>query len=145
MRAAHKYYSDKGVREICHAAKEMDPQAISVMAQELKGLIKDKNALLIPIPSHCGYATYTLEIVKQMGVPFIDILKCRKRESLYKQKLKGIKTSVEDLGFYTIDIIPTNKNIYFIDNVYATGLTAKAAQEIFSKGEVVVYAYDETI
>ena len=145
MKAAHKYYSEKGVREICHAVKELDPRAISIVAEELKKLINDKNALLVPIPSHCGYATYTLEIVKQMGYQYIDVLKCRVREPLYNLKKQNKNVSIEDLGFYTIDIIPTNKNVYFIDNVYATGLTARAAQSIFSKGEIVVYAYDETL
>lgn len=80
-----------------------------------------------------------------MGYQYMDVLKCRVREPLYNLKKQNKNVNLEDLGFYTIDIIPTNKNVYFIDNVYASGLTARAANSVFSKGEIVVYAYDETL
>lgn len=142
MIAAHRYYSDSGVRQICHLAKQGCSSAVNMMALELSLLINDDNALLVPIPSHYGYSTYTLEIVKRSGLPYADILRCQPHESVYSMKKSGV-TDIR-LKMFASNI-PEGKNIYLVDNVYGTGATARAAMDALGvECEVVVYAYDET-
>jgi len=141
--AINRYYSNNN-REIAHQLKQSDASAIQQAAASIRSIIASwHNVALVPVPSHLGYATYTLELAKAIGIGEIyDVLRCNQRETLYEQKLRGEHISPSSLGFYSIGSIPEDKNIVFVDNVVATGTTAIACFEALSRGVIVPFAVD---
>lgn len=63
------YYSVPGLRDLCHAVKSRDDDALTESAEWLSDVV-DKYDLegysIIPIPNHSGRAEYTLEILKRL-------------------------------------------------------------------------------
>jgi len=131
---------------IAHKVKDGDKQAIRVAARSMRSVLHSwENVALVPVPSHQGYATYTLELARAIGKGRIfDILKCQERETLYSRKQRGEQVTAESLGFYTVGRIPEHMHIVFIDNVVATGTTAKAARAAVGRGAMVAFAVDTT-
>ena len=125
------YYTG-GYRELCHAVKERNERAI-IEAAKLLATITPANAVIVPIPNHEGYATYTkhiaLEISKINGCKVLDLLFSDKRDTLYNSKLKGSKIA---LNFQTKSTTP-NGNIILIDNVIDTATTYNAACNAMKK------------
>lgn len=139
----HNYYKDDGVREICHAVKECDWYAIQIMAEYFINLgVVSHESIIVPAPQHEGYAIYTKQIADIVArvtqAKVCDILRCQPHEMLYKQKLKG-KVVVPE--FYVTDSITEDKDIWFLDNVIATGATFYGANKLFGgKMKPLVYA-----
>lgn len=149
----HSYYSDPGIREVCHAVKQstdLDARqaAINSMADYFSNLgVFDSSCILIPAPQHSGNAEYTKtisEIVsKRTGATMLDIVKCQPHEPLYNQKYKGNK--VLDLDLYLAGKVPEGKKIILIDNVISTGETVFKISNLLKKPVIpVVYAIDDT-
>ena len=136
------YYHGRN-RQLSHEIKRGDMGAITLAAWEMAEWIEDwSNVALVPIPSHRGKATYTLHLAKAIGKGEVfDILRCRERETLYSRKHAGKRTTAFDLGFYAIGKIPADKRIVFVDNVVATGTTAKAAVYAVGPGTVLSFSY----
>ena len=64
------------------------------------------------------------------------------RESRFKAKQTGRKgLNSDQLGLRTKGEIPASKTPVIVDNVVATGTTAKAAVQALGKGVVLGYAY----
>lgn len=126
-----------------HAMKNGERWAIFKAATEIAKYIPT-NAVLIPIPSHTGRATYTLELAQRIArttdAQVLDALKCEPREMLYKLKKQGKKPTPRQMGFYLVHSIPENKRVIILDNVVATGTTAAAAVQAVGKGIVFAYA-----
>lgn len=146
MKSKHEY-SD--VRSVCHLIKEgrADQELKKLVASDVSGLIADKDAVVIPIPSHVGFATYTLNIASLAGFNVIDCIECEPHESLYERKKRGEHVEPKDLRFRLKEDAPDlkGKKVYLFDLVYATGTTARAARALFSfPTEVVVFAKDST-
>ena len=130
------YYNTTGVREICHKVKKSDISAISsYLSRSLPS-----SSILIPAPSHIGYATYTLEICKEIrrrkGNKIADILKRIPSESLYEMKLKG-KGYVEMHLTENVE----NGDYLFVDNVISTGLTFNTAKTLIPNLLPLVFAH----
>ena len=134
-------YRKDGRCETAHAMKEGANWAIHRAAAEMVQYIPT-NAVLVPMPSHTGKATYTLELCKRIAretaAEVCDYLKGTPRETLYNLKKQGRHILPAKLGFYLSQPLPANKRIIIIDNVVATGTTAAAVRAI---GGGVVFAY----
>jgi predicted amidophosphoribosyltransferase len=141
------YYRTPGVRNICHAVKHNSPAAIKTIAEYLTEQADIKSHdIIVPVPQHTGRATYNRSIADiistRTGAKTADILRCKPRETLYKQKLRQSEQLHTD--FYLADEIPTGK-IYIIDNVIATGQTIFDISELLKTSFIpLVFAVDET-
>lgn len=141
------YYNTPGVREVCHAVKQNNSYAVRVIAEYLTEQADIKtHDILIPVPQHTGRATYNKAIADiiatRTGANIFDVLRCKPRETLYKQKLRQSEQLHTD--FYLADEIPTGK-IYIIDNVIATGQTIFDILELLKTSFIpLVFAIDET-
>lgn len=136
-------YRKEGRSETAHAMKNGEKWAIWKAAAEMVKYIP-KNAVLIPMPSHTGKATYTKElcrvIARETAAEVRDILKGKERETLYNLKKQGRHILPKKLGFYVTEEPPTGKHLIIIDNVVATGTTAAAAVRAIGGGIVFAYA-----
>ena len=138
----HEYYTGDA-REICHAAKEGDLEAIMRMAREMSRYVSPGDTL-VPIPSHTGRATMTLELAKQIawnsGARVEDVLTGNSRKSLYDLKREGV--SIPE-GFFGLRLVrPVEGRIWLVDNVVATGSTAREALKLLPGARVLAYAMD---
>lgn len=143
-----RYYATGNYRashrnETAHAMKNGERWAIFKAAAEMVKYIPT-NAVLVPMPSHTGRATYTLDlcrqIAKETAAEVRDILRGSERETLYTLKKQGRHILPKKLGFYTTEPAPTDKRVLIIDNVVATGTTATAAVRAIGGGIVFAYA-----
>lgn len=143
----NSYYNTPGVRDICHAVKQNSTAAIKTIAEYLTEQDDIKtHDILIPVPQHTGRAIYNKAIADiiatRTGADICDVLRCKPRETLYKQKLRQSEQLHTD--FYLADEIPTGK-IYIIDNVIATGKTIFDICELLNTSFIpLVFAVDET-
>ena len=114
-------------RSECHKVKVGNKDSIEMTAHLLSKYICE-NDVLVPMPSHYGYATYTKEIatiISQIkGSPVEDCLRCVPHNILYQAKKSGEKINIEMFSLY----VPFG-NIILIDNVIDTGLTMDCAME----------------
>lgn len=147
MLYASKY---EDVRMFCHHIKNGRAKWETKMyvAQKLRPLIEESNAIIVPVPSHIGYATYTKQIAEMTGLEVLDCIRCFPHEALYDRKKRGEIVRPEELQFY-LDATVTvpERPIYIFDLVSATGVTAKAAQRLFKdrRTEMLVFAYDDKV
>lgn len=139
---AHPY---EEVRELCHAVKgcrHSNTPAIIRAAMLLVEAI-DCPTVLVPVPSHTGFATdmfalagvVCVEAAKR-GVPceVADVLACRPHPSLCEEKHKEGGGHPEDIrivmyqmgGEKSMERL-AGKYVLLVDNVVDTGKTARAA------------------
>lgn len=128
-------------RELCHGVKAGNARAITDAASLLSQIVPT-DATLVPIPSHYGRATYTLEIAngisKIVGCHIDDCIVGEERRPLYELKKKGIATKLNfRLMHYPIG------NIYLIDNCIDTGTTRLAATSLL--GDIPMITISKTI
>ena len=120
-------------RDICHKVKT----SYRPFLREAAGMMADlltlpSDGVLIPMPSHLGYATDTLDLCRELssltGLPVMDILHGDMRESIHNLKsLTGeIPTNIS-LGFRLTRDVPSGLSPLVVDNVIGTGFTMKAA------------------
>ena len=126
-------------RELCHRVKTGErssfQEAAHLMAERIPFLL---TSVLIPMPSHLGYATDTLRLCDEIsiltGVPVINALRGNERESMYYLKRNGIEVPDPSFfGFYLVRDIPAELTPVIVDNVIATGQTMKAAIAAFTR------------
>ena len=145
----HNYYDDPGVRELCHAVKDRNPNAIRTMAMEFaQSGVVDENSIIIPAPQHEGYAIYTKEIADILsqltGAKVLDILRCVPHRPLYEQKSQLGKFNPPTM--YIVGEIEYAEDMYFLDNVLATGTTFNQANRLFNNQlKPLIYAKDVSI
>lgn len=134
-------YRKKAHNDLAKEMKQGNSLAIAIAAAEMERYIPE-NAVLVPMPSHKGFATYTLELAQRIAelknAEICDTLKGSPRKSLYQLKKEGRNPHKTRFGFYLTEGIPSGKKIIIIDNVVATGATATAAAT--AVGECVVLA-----
>lgn len=120
-------------RDICHKVKT----SYRPFLREAAGMMADlltlpSDGVLIPMPSHLGYATDTLDLCKELssltGLPVMDILHGDMRESIHNLKsLTGEIPTDISLGFRLTREVPSGLRPLVVDNVIGTGFTMKAA------------------
>ena len=140
-----RYYD--GINQwVAHKLKDGDHDTIDYAARQIAKLLP-LDAILVPIPGHHGRAIETLQLAKAISsythLPFVDVLRCRERESQYEAKKRGQTLSAEYMGFYKQKNLPTNRPPYIIDNVVDTGTTAKAAIKALGGGIVFSFAMND--
>lgn len=138
------YYQNIELNTLAKKIKDGDGIAIRRAAEKMSPLVK-KDDILVPVPSHNGRAEYTLTLSGQIaaltGAVVKDVLAGEKRESSYLLKKKGIMLQVGDLGFRLIGDKPEG-HVLVVDNVIASGNTAKAAVDVISDATVLALAED---
>ena len=123
-------------RDICHKVKT----SYHPFVREAAGLMADlltlpSDGVLIPMPSHLGYATDTLDLCKELssltGLPVLDILHGDMRESVHKLKsLTGEIPADFCLGLRLTRDVPAGLRPLVVDNVIGTGFTMKTVLAI---------------
>jgi predicted amidophosphoribosyltransferase len=145
---ATDYYKDFGARDISHAIKNNDQDAIQRAAKIMAPLVP-KYYILIPVPGHTGIPLSTKKlchaISKITGNIVCDIIRGKKRPSWHFLKKRGLLLTDEDFGFMVMDEVPKDLNILFVDNVYATGTTFRALRKLIPSAKILVYAIDKTL
>ncbi len=146
---ANGYYETPGVRDICHALKERKGKndyndALDEVATYLKSLnIVKEGDCLVPVPQHTGKAEYTLDLAERLafstGATVLDIVGRIPSETWYSEKKRG--SSETPCFFLKSSNIPSEKRLFFLDNVLSTGMTYRKVSELFQKELIpLVYA-----
>ena len=118
--------------------------AINEAADLMAPMVPD-NAVLVPVPSHEGYATDMLLLANAIGVrtnsEVADVLKSAPRDSQYDHKINtGKPFTAEELGIHMEGELPEGKFPVVIDNVVNTGNTAEACVQALGGGLVLSLA-----
>ena len=120
------YYEVKGLRELCHAVKRREKEAMYEAAASLSDLIDEYNLNgyhIIPIPNHSGYAEYTLEILNYLkrlrNIKVSDSLLSSAHATQYDTKKSGSTLSIDNYSFKLSRSVLQNKTVLF-DNVIGT-------------------------
>ncbi|MCJ8274836.1 MAG: hypothetical protein MJK04_36220 [Psychrosphaera sp.] len=142
------YYGTKGARELVHRVKNNDVEAIAIMARAMAVVAIERlpaGSVLIPVPSHSGHATNTLQLAEQISLltafPVRDIVKGQEREPWYTLKHQGVMAvTAEYFGFYLVGNTSFH-TLVLIDSVFDTGRTTNAILEQMHKQVItIVYA-----
>lgn len=149
--AAAGIYDEGDYRELAHRMKDGDPSAIEEAARRMSKIVLP-NSVLVPVPSHTGRSTYTKDLAEAIsrmsGCHVVDALEGLRRESLYSQKKAGVKPSVESLGLRIrngVSLPSDGSPILFVDNVVATGTTARACRSAAGSGSMLSLAVDPRV
>ena len=133
-------------QQVANLIKEKNPEAINIAAAQMAPLVA-KNAVLVPMPPHTGIVTeetdtYVLaqRISELTGRPVVVALEGKERMRRKEAKDSNVTLEAEDLGFRVAEELPEGTVPYFIDNVIASGVTAKAAHDAFGRGISLAYA-----
>ena len=135
-------------REICHKVKTSYHPFVRKAASMMAALLTlPSDGVLIPMPSHLGYATDTLDLCEELssmtGLPVMDILRGDMRESLYNLKsLTGEIPADVHLGFRLTRDLPVGLRPLVVDNVIGTGFTMKSALALIPDGVPCTLAVD---
>ena len=105
------------------------------------------SSVLFPMPSHLGFATDTLGICNEIssltGIPVVNALRGKERESMYHLKQNGIVIPDPSFfGFHLVVDIPADLTPVIVDNVIATGLTMNAALGVVQSATPCLLAHD---
>lgn len=142
--ACRDYLWDSGAMETSHGIKDGSQKAITEAANTMAWRVGTLMTL-VPVPSRNGYAEQTLalarEIQRMTGCRVADILKGKKRESLYELKKRNpeFRPDRDFFGFHT-EYEGSRFGMVLLDNVYDTGATALAAAEATGIDRILVYA-----
>lgn len=115
-------------RQLCHGVKNGNISAI-IDAAALLASITPEDSTIIPIPSHYGRPTYTMDIAMHIAkIKNCVVDTCivgNERKRLYDLKKDNLPI---DLNFY-ITHRPKG-NLFLLDNCVDTGTTYRAAKRL---------------
>lgn len=144
-----RYY--EGINNwVCHKVKELDHDALEFAARNMAKIIPTRQAVLIPVPGHTGVSTNALQLAQAIsshsGIPVLDALRGRDRESNYQAKYAGHPLTEEQMGFRQVRALPPDVLPIIIDNCVDTGTSAKAAYHALgNKGVVLTFAMSDKL
>lgn len=138
------YYATPNVRELCHAVKQGDTQAVNQMAAAL-ALHVTSNDVLTPVPNRQGepgvIGHLCERIAERSGCTIWDGVRGKKRASHYDVKKSGRALKEEHLAFYLTDSLPSLTGKHFVvDAIKDTGLTIRAATNLIPNAEPLIFA-----
>lgn len=137
------YIYNAHTRVIAKGIKYGSYDAIKEAAESMAEFVRFSD-VLVPMPSHHGYATQTFKLcmaISQLtGAPVSNVLRGKARQPLYDAKKSGQSVNWTDLGLYIDGVLPEGKNIIVVDNVIDTGASAKAAIAAIGSCTVLAYA-----
>lgn len=146
----NNYYMNRDVRGIAHRLKKGDNVAMETAAKDMVKTIPD-NAILIPMPSSPGHATYTKTLSDEIAklnpsLEVHDVMKGAKRDKLFDIKKTGNYEQDKDyFGFRLTGEIPSDRPVFFVDNILATGQTYVHAKDLIPDAKIAVYAVNEDL
>lgn len=125
-------------REIGWGLKDGDPVALRCAARQMAELV-GFGVVLVPIPNRCGRAVATLALAERIGelagAPVADVLRGVERGSWAEAKRHG---GAVDLTLTATERPPGR--IVLVDNVLATGATARAALAALPGADVLTHS-----
>lgn len=135
------------LRAMARAVAWGDVTAMKMAGQLLASFLPDE-CVLVPMPSHIGYATTMLDLARwtrhfigtrsasKNGCDIVNCLECDPHESSHIVKLeRGVPPVVR---MYLHKSPPKfNKPVFIIDNTVATGATASAALAVLPNAKVL--------
>lgn len=125
-------------RLLCHGVKDRHEDSIREAAVMLAA-ITPSNSVLIPIPSHQGFATYMLDIALKIasinGCRVCNCLASAERMKLYDAKMAGANLNID----FHLTSNPSG-NLYLIDNCIDTGRTYAAARRLLGDIPMITIA-----
>lgn len=144
-------YKAEGASDDAHNVKSDNPDLLKkkIAINRIAKHIIDQNVLtskdyIIPAPQHTGRAEYTLDIAKiiskETGCKIADVLGCKPRDTLYNLKKKHGAKSIEDSGLYLLTKKFPKYNVWFLDNVTATGTTFNDARKLIPHLKPLIYS-----
>lgn len=121
-------------RKMCRKVKEGDIESIEQAAKRLATMIPE-GSTLVPVPGRFGYAAYTLMLAirtaKKSGLKVENCLRGDVRDGLCEMKRAGKKP--KEPVFRKQYKPGKGAKIVLIDNVYDSGMTAKAARKALGR------------
>lgn len=140
-------YREPELEKLARALKTGYSEIICQAASLMVNMV-GPNAVLIPIPSHEGRASYTLHLARELSrltdATIADILMCKPHESSYELKHQGRVLKAEEMGFKLMEPLITDRHVILVDNVIASGNTAKAAINLLPGATMIALANDST-
>lgn len=144
-------YRAEGASDDAHNVKSDNPDLLKkkIAINRIAKHIIDQNVLtskdyIVPAPQHTGRAEYTLDIAKiiskETGCKIADVLGCKPRDTLYNLKKKHGAKSIEDSGLYLLTKKFPKYNVWFLDNVTATGTTFNDARKLIPHLKPLIYS-----
>lgn len=132
-------------RKLAHGLKQNTPEIIEEATEKMESAVKAlpnyQYGILVPVPSHEGRATYTLQVAKnlseRLGLPVADILKCQPHEMLYSSKKEGMDMQQVELNFTKSGELPSSKIPILVDNVLDTGKTLTASIAVLNRADTM--------
>lgn len=146
-----KNYRSEGVSNIAHSVKSDNEDlltktiGINKIAQHIinQNVLSEKD-YIVPAPQHTGRADYTLKIAKiisdKTGCKIADVLGCKPRDTLYNLKKKKGAKNITDSGLYLLTDKFPKYNVWFLDNVTATGTTFNDARKLIPHIKPLIYS-----
>ena len=128
----------------------MDKDAINYAARNMAKLIPFSNAVLVPMPGHTGLPTNAMQLARAIasytGLPVVDAIQGKSRESNYLAKHAGHPLTESQMGLFQVEDLPKGRVPVIIDNCVDTGTSAKAAYHALgNKGVVLTYAMSDKL
>lgn len=136
------HYNSK--RIVINKAKGNDKQAIRHIALEVALRIRDKKAVLVPVPSISGLILKVVKIVcKYTGNKYANILIKKTDYSNCLLRKKGLKPFTTN---QLLQLIETNQKrkynrVLLIDDVVTSGNTVKACQMLINAKKINALIY----
>lgn len=129
---------------LAHEVKGGSDDAVHRAARLMAPLVPTYS-VLVPTPSHEGYATdmlaLALAISEETGAPVADVLKGTPRERQYDVKrTTGKPMAADAMGIRMEGVLPQGYMPVVIDNVVHSGNTAEACVKALGKGVVLSLA-----
>ena len=140
-----------GTRKIAKVLKEGNNGPAIVYAANCFIDWLPKNAVIIPVPSHNGRATYMREVAdkiveKRKDITVADICRGRERKPWCEMKKKGTDKHILSVFNYfgfkikSRKLLRKENPIIWIDNVIHTGTTLAVATSLIQGSEAMVFA-----
>ena len=135
------------LRTIARGVRDNNPRCIECAAK-LFDLMLPEGAKVIPMPGHYGSARQMLSVVRKLverrnDITAYDILKCDPHEANYTQKKYTTPATIKmflDGKDMDVECVNYGADMFVLDNVICTGVTASAALEVLPDATVVALA-----